>query len=298
MQDLAARAFLILRSTFYGPGTDPQAFRLRDKRNTQDDPFDEFVHKSLAKGLGRQVSCERAPGPLVCPDLVILRTKSCNEATRRSLANDTTRITGLEVKKLERQAGGVVARASGMDYNTTPPCGTVRVYDRQGEPLDIRGFYLFVCQEPVGGKRRQYRLSATALCDGNVLNADFDYYLSIVGERQKEIGLGTYGNGMNRVRPMLIFANPLGAAELDHNVTLVHSDADLEAQFPELRSVGAIRRTAKDGEPRVFHCYRHAEDIPAGYEPFDVTDPFPMPTQRTTATQPRGQFRIDLELPQ
>jgi len=298
MDDLAAQAFLTLRSAFYDAEAVPQSFRLRDKRNTQDDPLDEYVHRSLAKALSRQVDCERAPGPLVSPDLVLLRRKSCREAHRESLVDDPTRIIALEVKKLERQPSGAVARASGMDYNTTPPCGTVRIYDRGGAPLDIRGFYLFVCQEPSEDKKRQYNLSALALCDGNVLNADFGYYLSIIGSREKEIGIGTYGNGMNRVRPMLIFANPLGAAELDHNVTLVHSNGDLASQFPELQHAGVIRRSVKDGPSRMFHCYRQCEDIPSDHEAFDVTDPFPTPTQRTTATQARGQFRLDLQFPE
>ena len=34
------------------------------------------------------------------------------------------------------------------------------------------------------------------------LNQDFDLYLAIVGAREKQIGLGTYGDGVNRQRPM------------------------------------------------------------------------------------------------
>jgi hypothetical protein len=33
-------------------------------------------------------------------------------------------------------------------------------------------------------------LTALCLVDGNVLNEDFDLYLSITGEREKRIGLG------------------------------------------------------------------------------------------------------------
>ena len=117
---------------------------------------------------------------------------------------------GIEVKKLERGQDGKIARASGLDYNSTPPCGAIRVYDASGQPLDMRGFYLFVCLER--GKRVGTNwLSALALCDGNALNADFDYYLAVAGERSKEIGVGTYGDGANRNRPMVIFANPLGS---------------------------------------------------------------------------------------
>ena len=47
-----------------------------------------------------------------------------------------------------------------------------------------------------------------AVVDGNILNDDFNLYLSITGERTKRIGLGTFSDGVDRARPMLIFANP------------------------------------------------------------------------------------------
>ena len=125
----------------------------------------------------------------------------------------------MEVKKLERTQTGKIARTTGLDYNTTPPCGTVRIYAADDSPLDIRGFYLFVAQEAVADN--QYVITALALCDGNILNEDFDLYLAGVGQRQKKIDLGTYGNGVDRQRPMFIFANPLGAQELERQATLV-----------------------------------------------------------------------------
>ena len=294
--DLAAESFLILRNAFFQEKMKPQSYRLRDKRNTQDDPFDEYVHALLAKGLPDDTRCLSAPGPLITPDLVILRPEMCEMAPRALLATDLSRIVGLEVKKLERTPGGAVARSSGMDYNTTPPCGTVRVYDRDGHTLDIRGFYLFVCQEAIHDQPGRYCQSALVLCDGNLLNADFAYYLSVVGQRTKEVGLGTYGDGANRSRPMLIFANPLGAAALDHEATLIHFRDDLEKEFPRLRRVGLIRRTVPLGGARVFHCYRLRNDVSGSHTPFELVDPFPSPT-RTEVTQPHGRFRIDLQPP-
>ena len=144
--DLAVAAFLILRDAFFSAGATPKPYRLRDKRNTQDDPFDEYVHRLLSRGLPPDTRCVRAPGPLITPDLVVLRPTACRGVQRSILASDPSRIAALEVKKLQRAPRGAVARASGMDYNTTPPCGTVRVYDAGGAPLDIRGFYLFACQ--------------------------------------------------------------------------------------------------------------------------------------------------------
>ena len=291
--DLSVEVFLILRSVFFTPEGGPQSYALRDKRNTQDDPFDEYVAKLLREGLPEGVSCEVAPGPLITPDMVVLRSDLCLASTRAQLLHSVTLIVGLEVKKLERTAGGAVARASGMDYNTTPPCGTMRIYDVQKRPLDIRGFYLFVCQEPED-RDRHYRLSALALCDGNILNDDFEYYLSVVGERRKEVGLGSYGNGADRARPMVIFANPLGAAALDRRVTLMHLSGALEQESNRLRRVGGIRRMRPGGGESLFHCYRLVDDVPAGHTDFDLVDPFPAP-ERLERTQPRGRFRIAIE---
>jgi hypothetical protein len=180
-----------------------------------------------------------------------------------------------------------------VDYNTTPPCGTVRVYDADDRPLDVRGFYLFVCQEGCEGKRGFYRLSALALCDGNLLNADFDYYLSIVGERTKQVELGTYGNGANRTRPMLIFANPLGVAALSQRVTLIHAKSGLEKDHPRLRQIGVIKRSVKKDGAIAYCCYSLANDFSPREPRFELLDPFPTPT-RTEKAQPRGRFRLDI----
>jgi hypothetical protein len=148
--DLTAGIFQILRTAFFRDTGEPRTYQLRDKRNTQDDPFDEYVHKILTELLPIGTVSVKAPGPLITPDLVIMRPDICHGVSRALRASDLTRIVGIEVRKLERTLLGRVARASGMDYNTTPPCGTVRVYDQQGYAIDIRGCYLFVCQEPVG----------------------------------------------------------------------------------------------------------------------------------------------------
>lgn len=294
LTDLTTESFLILRKSFFTEGPKPRPFRLRDKRNTQDDPLDEYIHRLLSNQIPTDVDCLKAPGPLITPDLVVLRPEVCKGATKATLAVNLTHIVAIEVKKLERTKNGAIARPSGMDYNTTPPCGTVRVYDSGGASLDIRGYYLFVCQEAVRGQAGKYQLSASVLCDGNLLNEDFNYYLSIVGERVKEIGLGTYGNGANRARPMLIFSNPLSSTQLDHSVTLIHFRDDLEKDVPQLRKVGIIKRTVQQGGTKTFYCYRLADDVPEDYRYFELLDPFPLPT-RTVKTQPRGRFRLNFQ---
>jgi len=287
--DLAVEAFRVLRRAFFDEEARPIAFPLRDKRNTQDDPFDEYAHQLLDKGLPT-VQCEKAPGSLTTPDLVLFRREHCDGASRKALRDDQTRIVGIEVKKIERSVGGRVARASGMDYNTTPPCGTVRVYDATNRELLIHAFYLFVCQERVA--ERSYRLTALALCDGNVLNEDFELYTRITSSRLKEINLGTYRDGADRQRPMLIFANPLGCPELDHAVTLIHRSKNVEKSFRDLRLTYTLTRQADNG-PRTFYCYRNREDVSKDWGVRRMVEPFPSPSRREK-TQGRGRFRLSI----
>ena len=288
ISNLVVDAFLVLRDAFFNEDMQPVPFFLRDKRNTQDDPLDEFISELLSNEL-QDAQCIKSPGPLISPDLTIYRPELCEDQPREALKDDLTKIVAIEVKKLERTKAGGIARASGMDYNTTPPCGTVRVYDAQDEPLDIRGFYLFVAQEDVANGKI---ISALTLCDGNVLNEDFDLYLSIVSQRQKEIGLGTYGDGVNRNRPMLIFANPLGASELDHEATVVAGQLSDE----RVGLVYEIVRPTANGGTHKFFAYRKVGDIPEKWDVQTLNEPFPQPKTRVVQTQSRGKFRIPINV--
>jgi hypothetical protein len=186
--DLPTIAFLTLRRRLFADAGTPLPFKLRDKRNTQDDPFDEHLATRVLAAPG-SVVCTRASGPLITPDMVLYRPDECRGASAEDLADDIDRIVGIEVKKLERRAQGSVARRSGLDYNTTPPCGRVRVYDAGGRAVDIRGFYLFVCMERARDDAQAFVLTALCMIDGNALNEDFDLYLSVTGARKKRIGL-------------------------------------------------------------------------------------------------------------
>lgn len=273
---------------FNNDGT-PKSFALRPKNNTQDDPFDEYLAINVLNKIPN-VICKKAPGPLITPDLVLFKHEF-NENIRANDLLDITKILSIEVKKLQRTCQGNVARASGLDYNTTPPCGTVRVYDANGKTLDIRSFYLFVCLEASGDVPGQNQITALALVDGNTLNEDFNFYLSIVGARTKKINLGSYGDGADRERPMLIFPNPLGAEELDHKISLVHPEDDLEGKIKDLRLIYIIQRTSTSGKLHHFYCYRHYSDVPANWSACTISDPFPTP-KRDAKTQPRGCFRL------
>lgn len=283
-------AFLALRARFFGNTTASIPFGLRDKRNTQDDPFDEFLATDVLANL-KGITCVKASGPLITPDMVLYRPDACEDAGHDELADDLNRIVGIEVKKLERTAQGGVARASGLDYNTTPPCGRMRVYDAAGKSVDIRGFYLFVCVERAPDNEGKLVLTAMCLVDGNVLNDDFDLYLSITGEREKRIGLGTYGDGADRTRPMLIFSNPLGAQEFDGASTLIHPDDAVPTTEPHLKLTHRLSRTVPDDGTRSFSCYRLRSDVSHDWQVTDLVDPFPTPT-RDSRTRQRGRFKL------
>ena len=290
-KDLATESFLILRKHFFDTEGKTIPFHLRPKGTTQDDPFDELIAKVFS-GTLKGVTSHKAPGPLITPDIVLMSNRVTEITKTQDFIAKTDLILGIEVKKLERMANGAVARTTGLDYNTTPPCGTIRVYLQTGEPLDIRGYYLFVCLEPAPSAANEIVITALVLCDGNALNADFDYYLSIVGAREKEIGIGTYKDGVNRIRPMVIFANPLGAAVVDRQVSLIHPDENLEISEPELKKVCIFRRTIPNEGYRNFYCYRMKNDVPSDWELKLIVDPFPTPSRRTITTQARGKFRL------
>ena len=227
--------------------------------------------------------------------MVLYRPDQCVGAGAHDLANDTSRIVGIEVKKLERTTGGRVARASGLDYNTTPPCGRIRVYDAAGRAIDIRAFYLFACVERAPNDAGEVILTALCMVDGNALNDDFELYLNITGERKKCIGLGSYGDGADRARPMLVFANPLGVPEFDGQPILIHPSATLEPITPDLQLAYRLHRSTTTGDVRTFYCYRRRSDLAAGWVAADLRDPFPTPT-REERTQPRGKFRLPFRL--
>lgn len=291
-RDLAAETFLALRNVFFDSTGTPTAYKLRPKASAQDDPFDEYVANRLDayfRANHQDAGAIKSPGPLVSPDMLIYRPSFVRTGNYVAPPGDRAALLALEVKKVARTTSGRVARASGIDYNTTPPCGLVRVYGPDSVPVAVHASYLFACQESNG---QEHRLTALVLCDGNALNEDVDLYLSVVGQRRKEIGLGTYGDGLNRVRPMFVFGNPLGSPLFDRNATLIHGHSDIDREYQSLRVAGTFRRTTgvDESESREFYCYRDERDC-ANARPFDTLDPFPVP-DRSRVTQARGKFKL------
>ena len=288
MDNLAAKTFMVLRDLFFDDQGHPILFELREKRNTQDDPFDEYIAAALNDRL--QVvgaCCQRSSGPLIRPDMAVYKIGM--EVHGADISNNPDAIIGVEVKKLERRSGGAIARSTGMDYNSTPPCGKVRIYTADDTPLTIKGYYLFACLEE--NRRGQFYVSAMCLCDGSILNDDFELYTQITGSREKGIGIGTYGDGANRNRPMLIFSNPLGSTLLDHRITLI-SGVDLGHDIDNMKLAWRFIRKDTESRNHVFYIYTDKRDLPESHLVSDVFEPFPTPRNRVSETQGRGKFRL------
>ena len=108
-------------------------------------------------------------------------------------------------------------------------------------------------------------------------------------------GMGTYGDGADRARPMLIFANPLGVPEFYRTPVMIHPDADLSRTTPATRLVHRLRRSVPGGRARDFFCCRWRSDVPAGWTVTDLMDPFPTPL-RDERTRRRGRFKLPFRL--
>lgn len=289
--DIAVQSFVALRQEFFDSELEPIAFALRDKRRTQDDPLDEHIGKRLADRLPRKTAVVRASGPLISPDMVIAAPEGVRDIREHEGHLGTEEAVGIEVKKLERTEAGTIARPGGIDYNSTPPSRTIAVFYEE-ERIRLPGFYLFVCLE--ANSPDTCRITALALCDGGVLNEDVALYESRTGLRKKAIGLGSYGDGLDRQRPMLVFANPLGWAMLDRTATLIHRRDDLE-DAGMVRKIGLIERTGpmvKERAPSLYTAYRASADVDARHRLFIERDPFPAVKRRSETTQARGRFLL------
>lgn len=287
--DLGGAVFAALAAEFYMPGGEPIAFNLRDKRQTQDDPFDEHVGIVLKQRLPDEMRVFLSGKPLVSPDLVVARPEETRVLLHGGGELDSRHIIGIEVKKLDWAASGI-GRRSGMDYNSTPPCATVKIEADNGRLLRVAAFYLYVVLRPIADG--QIAVNSLALVSGAALNEDVNLYDEITGIRQKKIGIGSYGDGIDRQRPMLVFANPLGWPWLVGHATLLHPTQGLESE-QNLKMRRRMYRITREGESREFFCYRIAGEMPEGLEP-DIIEPFPTPANRKTETIQRGRFSISL----
>lgn len=106
MENLALMTFKILRNLFFDEVGNPVCFTLREKRNTQDDPFDEYLASALAQALPHYgAGCQKSSGPLISPDMAVYNLLLTHQDD--NIENNPDKIIGIEVKSsnVERMEG-------------------------------------------------------------------------------------------------------------------------------------------------------------------------------------------------
>lgn len=279
---MSVEVFLGLSGLFF-PNNESISFTLADKRQTQDDPLDCFIADAMGRSLDG-ILCTRAQGALISPDMVF--TQQWDAA---GPLTDAQHIIAVEVKKVGRTRTGRVSRLSGIDFNSTPPSATSLLYTASGRKVWARGYYLFLCVEPTG-VARTHKATALCMCDGSVLNSDMDLYRSAIGRRTKRIGLGTYKDGIDRLRPMFVFPNPLGAAQFDHACTLISRRRLISRRLAHTADI--VRTVEGETTRDVFHVYRVANGANQPAQIPVLENPFPKPSRRSEQTQARGKFML------
>lgn len=188
MNYLVPKVFYKLCKHFFLEDGHKHRFKLPEKISVVSDPFVEYISKNVWKNIkygDEKVEIIVAP-PHVSPDIVFYTGNIDN-------------VFGLEVKTTKQISGD-------MNFNSTPPCGQVVVEINDKETI-IPCFYLVVQLEEI---ENEYEIGKMAMIDGDFINKDFNLYKEATGIREKRIDLGTYGDGMDRQRPMFVFPNPLG----------------------------------------------------------------------------------------
>ena len=289
--DLAVEAFKVLRAKFLNASREPIAYVRPLKGGTQGDPLDTLISSMLAASIP-DAACVKS-GNNTSPDIALFRADLCNGVAAVSLEDACERIIAIEVKKLKRDASGAISRDTGSDFNSTPPCGKVRVYDRRKRPFDVRGFHLFIDEaEDETDGAITYRIGTILLCDGNVLNDDFEYYKSFLTPLSKAEKQGSYGDGAVRQRRMAIFPNPLSCASFTGRAVLIHRSPDLTTANPDLVKTHILRRTRPGGGLVEFSCYQFKLDVVSPVTVEILTDPFSRAKKPRDGT--RGKFKLEL----
>ena len=111
---------------------------------------------------------------------------------------------------------------------------------------------------------------------GDFINSDFELYKEAIGVRTKKIDLGSYGDGMDRQRPMFVFPNPLNIPGIrGERSTLISKE---EYGTKDLGKVAELNRL--NGEK--FFAYQTVRQL---------TGPFTS-VNRSTETRKRSKLKI------
>ena len=279
--------FQQLREVFFSDDLTPKPFSLPEKGSAQDDPLDRYIALMLDEIQGIDVITS---GANTSPDVVVLDSSTKKDILLEGEEEFSSRIIGLEVKKLDRTPTGKVARLTGLDYNSTPPGPYFEVKDSKGNSVKIKSYTLFLCVEK---RSDDYFTTAMVLSTNTFINSDDKEYVFATGNRTKEIGLGTFQDGVNRNRPMYVFGNPLSVDGTDEHATLI---LDSDEVVETLLHFQDLRRQDEAGRWVEFRSYQDSRDLPASHVVQTINDPVKVPSKRTSSTNPRGKFELDFEV--
>lgn len=268
---LLPRVFYTICKHFFSEDGTKLRFKLQSKSTVVSDPFVEYLNENVFKDIKaiskKDVKCIVAP-PHLSPDLAFYEEKKVKKA------KVPVELFGIEVKTSKSKSGDI-------NFNSTPPCGKV-VVDVNGKEEIMPCYYLFVQLTSLDEEDEEnniFEIGTMMLIDGDFINSDFELYLEATGVREKRIDLGSYGDGMDRQRPMFVFPNPLGIAGIrSERSTMISKDRfNTEDTQDEIGMVATLNREGKD-----FFVYQAVRKL---------SGPFVNVT-RSTSTKSRNKLKV------
>lgn len=255
MSDFIPKVFYTLCKHFFTENGTKNSFKLESKSTVVSDPFVEYLDEKVLSKL-KEIKYTVAP-PHISPDLAFYESNKNPE-----------NIFGIEVKTSKSKSGDI-------NFNSTPPCGKIIIEIDDKEEI-VSSYYLFV-QLTSLEEENTFEIGTMMLIDGDFINSDFDLYLEATGIREKRIDLGSYGDGMDRQRPMFVFPNPLGIAGIRSERSTLISKIRFDSPKDEIGMVAILNR---DGQK--FFVYQAIRIL---------NGPFVNVT-RSTATKIRNKLKV------
>jgi len=257
MSQIIPKVFYTLCNHFFYEDGTRAKFKLESKSISVSDPFVEYLEKEVLIKLKK---IKYIVAPLhISPDLAFYEEE-----------NKLDNIFGIEVKTSKNKSGDI-------NFNSTPPCGKIIIEVDEKEET-VSSYYLFVQLSPLD-EENSFEIGTMMLIDGDFINSDFDLYLEAIGIREKRIDLGSYGDGMDRQRPMFVFPNPLGISGLrSERSTLISKERFGSLEFDD--EIGMVAVLNREGKK--FFAYQAVRNL---------NGPFVNVT-RSTSTKIRNKLKI------
>lgn len=253
MSKLVPNIFYSLCKHFFLEDGTKLEFELASATKNISDPFVEYIENNLLKKIEAEHIV--AP-PHISPDLAFYQDPKKD-------------LFGIEVKTSKSRSGDI-------NFNSTPPCGKI-VVSIDGKDAIVPCYYLFVQLNQI--EEEKYDISSMMLIDGDFINSDFDLYMKAIGVREKKIDLGSYGDGMDRQRPMFVFPNPLGISGLrSERSTLISKERFTSKEVDD--KIGLVATLDRDGQ--MFFAYQAVRNLKG---PFTNVS-------RSTATKIRNKLKV------